>query len=52
MIGVLSGANHYTSPRFWAGPMTAFFRVHLAGDRAAEEFAWGAQVCHPVGLRA
>jgi len=42
IIGVLDGNNHYTSPRFWTGPMTACFRVHLARDAAAEENSWSA----------
>ena len=41
IVGVLEGSNHYTSPRFWAGPMTAFFLTHLAGDAEAEKYAWG-----------
>lgn len=43
ILGVLEGSNHYTSPRFWAGPMTAFLRTHLAGDVQAEEYAWGSK---------
>ena len=39
IVGVLDGTNHYTSPRFWAGPMTAFLLTHLAGDAEAEEYA-------------
>jgi len=41
ILAVLRGGTHYTSPRFWAGPMTAFFRVHLANDPDAEEYVWG-----------
>ena len=51
IIGVLEGSNHYTSPRFWAGLMTAFFRTHLAGDAEAEKYVWGRAVPfthHPI----
>lgn len=41
IAGVLAGTNHYTSPRFWAGPMTAFLLTHLAQDAEAERYAWG-----------
>jgi hypothetical protein len=28
--------------------MTAFFRVHLAADKAAEKFVWGSKVGEPA----
>ena len=43
IIGVLDGSNHYTSPRFWAGPMTAFLLTHLAKDKEAEKYVWGSK---------
>ena len=42
MMGFAVGANHLTAvPRFWFGPMTAFFLTHLAGDEEAETYSWG-----------
>lgn len=41
IVGALRGGNHYTSPRFWVGPTTAFLLTHLAGDARAERYAWG-----------
>lgn len=41
MVGFVVGANHLNVPRFWYGPMTAFFLTHLAGDEEAERYSWG-----------
>ena len=45
ILGVLGGSNHYTSPRWWAGPMTAFFLTHL-GRVALVESNLGVKVFH------